>query len=249
MEPIYKITRTEDHRYTVSYGTTTWQGPGVTSILDIIGSKDKTGALVGWAKKQALLKVSEHLRSFIGKSLIVDEAWIDAVRKSAWKRDRELLKEAGDIGTAIHAAIDEHIAGRVPILDDRTGPGFNNFIAWLKTSGIEIIRGDTLVASLEMGYGGALDALGVKDGNTILLDWKTSNAMRDTYPIQAAAYALAYEETYCEKIDRAYVVRFGKETPGDVEPIEVNLELAKKIWRAALELHNINRPAWRQYER
>lgn len=241
----YKIDRDEDHAYTVDYKGKITVLPGVTGILDVVGSKDKLNRLMGWSKKQALLKVAEHIRAFAGKSLIVDEDWIEAVRKSAWKRDKELLKEAGDIGTKIHAAIDAFIAGEIPILDDTTRPGFDNFVKWLDESKIKLIKGDTYVANLKLGYGGALDALGEINGKLILLDFKTSNYIQDTYSLQAAAYTMGLEESYECDVERAIICRFGKETPGDIEIKEVNLLNATKAFKYALELkEGMNRPLW-----
>lgn len=232
----YEITRSEDHDYTVLHNGKTDILPGVTGILEICGDKEKTNRLMGWAKKICLLKVAEHIRAFSGKPLTVDEAWIEAVRKSAWKRDKEKLKEAGDIGARTHLAIDTSIAGEEPKLDPDIKQGYDNFRAWLDKSGITLIKGDTYVASLKMGYGGALDALGEHNGELVLLDWKTSNALYDTSSLQAAAYAMGFEETFDKTISRAVVVRFGKEIAGDVEPREVNLPFAKEAFIAALNL-------------
>jgi hypothetical protein len=241
----YKIDRDESHAYTVEYKGKITVLPGVTGILDIVGSKDKVNRLMGWAKKNCLLKVAEHIRAFSGKSLIVDETWIEAVRKSAWKRDKEMLKEAGDIGTRVHNAIDSFIKGEEPLLDPDTKQGFDNFLAWLKESRIKLIQGDTYIASLKMGYGGAMDALGEIDGKLVLLDWKTSNYIQENYSLQAAAYTMAFEECFEQDIDKAFVVRFGKEKSGDIEPKEVNLLNATKAFKSALDLKDMmSRPVW-----
>jgi len=241
-KPKYEVSRDDSHIYTIQpMGLVV---PGTTGILDIVGGKEKLGALCGWSKKMALEKVQEHLRALIGQPVNIDEKWIDAVRKSAWKRDKDKLKEAGDIGTKIHASIDAYIAGTPPILDEQTEQGYNNFLSWIKDSGIKLIQGDTFVGHIgpcidggyPYAYGGALDALGEMDGKLVLLDWKTSNSMRDTYPLQAAAYATAFEEMYGQKIERGFVVRFGKEIVGDVEPKEVDLELSWAAFKNALEL-------------
>jgi hypothetical protein len=244
LKPRYKISRDEKHAYTIDDGKSVRTFPGVTGILDIVGSKEKTNMLMGWAKKHALLKVAEHIRTFAGKQLVVDEAWIESVRKSAWKRDKELLKEAGDIGTRVHDAIDAYIKGEEPILDDVSRPGYDNFRKWLDTSGVEMLAGDTYVAHCQLGYGGAMDALGKIGDSLVLFDWKTSNSMRETYPLQAAAYALAFEDTYPKhNISRAFVIRIGKEKPGDIEPKEVNLRAAKTAWLSAVALNTAMKEA------
>lgn len=235
-KPRYEVTRDEDHNYTIKPDGIIV--PGTTGILDTVGSKEKTNMLMGWAKKQALEKVQEYLRPLCGKPVTIDEAWIEAVRKSAWKRDKDKLKEAGDIGTKIHEAIDAHILGKAPLLDEQSEAGYNNFLHWLKDCGISLIKGDTYVASRLHKYGGALDALGERTGKLVLLDWKTSNSMRETYPLQVAAYATAFEEMYEQQIDECWVVRFGKETAGDVEPRPVNIVNSWKAFKCALDLRN-----------
>jgi len=241
----YIITRDENHAYTVESNGVIITLPGVTGVLDVVGSKDKVNRLMGWAKKQALLKVAEHIRAFAGKSLTVDEAWIEAVRKSAWKRDKEMLKEAGDIGTRVHAAIDAFIMGQEPILDDDTRQGYYNFQHWLLESKIKLIKGDTFVASIKMGYGGALDAIGEKNGRLTLLDFKTSNYIQDAYSLQTGGYVMAFEETYSQDIDKAIVIRFGKEKAGDFEHREVNLLNATKAFMFALDLKKMmDKPLW-----
>ena len=244
-EPKYKVTRDEKHIYTIEYKDKKTIVPGTTGMLNIVGSEDKTNRLMGWAKKNCLLKVAEHIRAFMANPITIDEAWIEAVRKSAWKRDRDLLKAAGDIGTAVHLCIDKFIDGKDPETNEKTKPGFDNFMLWLKMSGIKLIKGDTFVGSLEHSFGGALDAIGEKDGKLILLDWKTSNYLNDTYSLQAAGYAVAFEETYGLKIDRAFVCRFGKEVPGDNEIREVQLIGAWIAFDRALGLSDaMTAPLW-----
>ena len=243
----YIIDRDKDHNYTVVLNDVKRIVPGVTGILDIVGSKDKLNRLMGWAKKNCLLKAAEHIRTFMGKQLVVDEAWIESVRKSAWKRDKEMLKAAGNLGTRCHIAIDAFIQGKTPILDKDTQQSYDNFIQWLNGAGIKIIMGDTYVANMELGYGGAMDALGqTNKGEFVLLDWKTSNYMQDVYALQAAAYALAFSETIGISVSKAIVIRFGKEKSGDIEPREVNLPWAIINWTNALKLHkSMKQKIWR----
>lgn len=234
----YKIDRDEEHNYTVEHNGAKFIFPGVTGILDTVGSKDKVNRLMGWAKKQCLLKVAEHMRAFMASPVVVDEAWIEACRKAAWKRDKEVLQAAGDLGTRVHSAIDAFILGQEPVLDADTKMGYDNFREWLTKSGIKILKGDTYIAHLALGFGGAMDALGEKDGKLIMLDWKTGNSLQDTASLQSGAYSLAFEDTFGMPIYDGYVVRFGKEVPGDIEPRQVNMGHAKEAFMSALNLKN-----------
>ena len=149
-----------------------------------------------------------------------------------------MLQAAGDLGTRVHAAIDAFILGQEPVLDADTKQGYDNFRKWLDESGIKILKGDTYIANLELGFGGAMDALGEKDGKLIMLDWKTGNSLQDTASLQSSAYSIAFEDTFGEPINDGYVCRFGKEIPGDIEPKRVNMANAKSAFISALNLKN-----------
>jgi len=63
-------------------------------------------------------------------------------------------------------------------------------------------------------YAGACDGIGRdKAGQLVILDWKTSNQVRNLYAMQVSAYAKALEEMYGEEVKEAYVVQLNKETP------------------------------------
>jgi hypothetical protein len=251
LKPAYKVTRSEDHIYTIDTGERKVIVPGTTGILDIVGSKDKTNRLMGWAKKQALLKVADHIREYSGKPLTVDEAWIEAVRKSAWKRDKEKLKEAGDKGTSIHDAIEEDTYGRSPVITKDIEIGFENYLTWKKNSGVKILMGDTYVGSLTHLFGGAADAFGENSKGVGLVDYKTGNYLHDENALQAGgAYTTAAEETFPGlRLNWALIVRFGKEKLGDIEERWVNIPHAKASFLSALDLHyKMKGPLWAEGE-
>lgn len=65
--------------------------------------------------------------------------------------------------------------------------------------------------SMRYRYAGEIDAIGRgPGGELVVLDWKTSNAIKDTYAMQLAAYAHALEEMEGEKVQQGWVVRFDK---------------------------------------
>lgn len=213
--------------------------PSVTKVLNIIGG-GKTNALIIWARREALKMAKSEILGFMDSGKQLSHVALDELMAKADKQPEKIKSEAADIGSRVHAAIDDYISGKTPTMDAESRPGFDNFMRWAAGEGIRLIAGDTSVVSLQYGYGGRLDALGYdKSDNLVLLDWKTSNAMRDEYPLQVAAYAQAFAETYGVAMPgRAIVVRFGKETPGDFEPGEVNLPGAWLAFKGALDLHN-----------
>ena len=235
----YKVDRDEDHTYYIETKDGKITVPGTTNILNVVGSKDKLNRIVGWSKKQALLKVAEHIRTFSGKPLLVDEKWIESVRKSAWMQDRNKFKQAGDTGTCLHDAIDLDTNGGIPVIREDIKIGWENYQTWKKRCGIKILKGDTKVGSIVHGFGGALDGIGEKNGRGVV-DYKTSNHINDEYALQAGgAYTIAAEETIKGfKAEWALVVRFGKEELGDIEERYINIPAAKTAFIRALGLHN-----------
>ena len=219
------------HMYTV--GSATY--PSVTKITGII---DKSGALMVWARRQSLALAKKELLEAIKSGVALTEETLDALLLKADKQPDKVKDDAADLGSRVHAAIDAHILGQTSILDEQSRPGYENFTKWLESSGVKMIMGDTAVASIKYGYGGKLDAIGEKNGQIVLLDWKTSNSFkgRESYSLQASAYAVAFTETYGIDVDYAYVVRFGKEIPGDIEVKEVDLCYGFTAFKSALEL-------------
>ena len=225
--------------------------PGVTTILGMVGG-DKMQALIGWAKKQALSRVEEELRAKLGKSpkalIAIDEEWIKGLISQAKKKPQQQLASAADYGTRAHAAIDAIIHGREPDITDDIRPVVDGFLKWQTESGIKIVAGDTKVASLLGGFAGSLDAWGTRGKKRVILDWKTSNAIRVLeYSAQVAAYDQGFYETYGVPFDEAYIIRFGKETP-EFEPHQVTdihgyfraFQAAKLLWdRAQAEAANV----------
>lgn len=211
--------------------------PSVTKILGVIDN-GKSNALTIWARRQALNLAENELFAAIEQGVPLSYENISEIIKRADRQPDKVKDATADLGTRVHEAIDAYILGKEPVLDDESVIGFTNFINWLGEEKIRIISGDIPVASPEYGYGGRLDAVGVNDkGEILILDWKTSNALRDEYPLQVGAYALAFEEVYGLHISGAKVVRFGKTDPADFESRTVNLSKAKLAFLTALRLY------------
>ena len=211
--------------------------PSVTKILGVIDN-GKSNALSIWARREALKLAEKELFGALESGTVLDFANVSEILKSADRQPDKLKDAAADLGTRVHEAIDAYILGKPPALDEESVVGFTNFINWLSKEKIRIISGDIPVASPQWGYGGRLDAVGVDEaGKVIILDWKTSNALRTEYPLQVAAYAIAFQEMYGLEVAGAKVVRFGKTDPADFEPRDVNLREAKLAFFKALGLY------------
>lgn len=210
--------------------------PSVTKILGVIDN-GKSNALAIWARREALKLAQNELFGALDNGTALTYENVSEIIKSADRQPDKLKDAAADLGTRVHDAIDAYILGKEPVLDEESMVGFTNFIEWLGKEKIRIISGDIPVASPEWGFGGRLDSVGVNDKNeVIILDWKTSNALRDEYPLQVAAYAIAFEEMYGLRVAGAKVVRFGKTDPADFEPRDVSLRESKLAFFKALGL-------------
>ena len=221
--------------------------PSVSSIIGIVDD-EKSARLSNWAKRTAIDNIKNELKNRINKRIKITDKLIDELCKIASKAPDRQKEEATDIGTQVHNAIDDMITGKDDfekhLLCDRAKSSFENFLKWFNFNGYKFISGDLPVVSLEFGYGGRLDAIAAAGDDIILLDWKTSNDIRNTYALQVAAYAIALKETYDIEPKRAFVVKFAKDEfdkdGNKIEQVsekEVNLDEAKKSFLASLRLY------------
>lgn len=190
--------------------------PGVTGYLGVIAKP----ALIPWATKEALKSAETALLARLkGKDkarVELTPEWIAEVMADAKARPDQIKQEAADLGTMAHQVIDRIVNGeeiKDEDIPEAVRAPVSNFMTWLKESRIEMVMGDTRVASVAEKFGGSLDALGWKDGRYVLLDWKTSSGIYTEYGLQVAAYATAFEETFGVPIGEAYIVRFDKKEP------------------------------------
>lgn len=253
LAPNYKVEAIEEdgkHFYRVVKGEVEVGKYGsVTNRLDLIGGS-KTGALMGWAVKEALNFVGSAL--YARKGVPLDDASIAEILKAGRKRPERIKDTAADLGTRVHNLIDRWIAGEeIGEVKEDEKIAFGNFLDFVKKKKLTFLCGDLAVASIKFQYGGRLDALAFdKKGRLILFDWKTSNAIRDDYALQTAGYAVALEETYSLKARKAIVVRFDKNDPNVLDHKEVHLGKAVKTWKSLVRFHkNYYKGAWKNGKR
>ena len=241
LNPLYDVAlvvQGREHLYDVTANGQTTRYPGVTGFLSVINKP----ALVPWAKKEALSLVEAALLKRLDGNrsarIVLNKAWIDNLLYDARKRPDLLKDQAAELGTKAHSFIDLIIHGQEPseIPPEIEGP-VKAFKDWWRSSGIELVLGDTKVASLQHGFGGSLDALGVRNGRYVILDWKTSGGIYSEYALQVAAYGQAFSETYGVDCDEAVIVRFSKKLPVKFEKKEVaDIRLSFQAFLAAKSL-------------
>jgi len=139
-----------------------------------------------------------------------------------------LLHEAGDLGTNVHALIEESMSRGE--LAENENPKESALAArvweWIGKTVMEPVATEVGLLNSVDGYGGTFDVVarfaGASPATLWVVDWKTAGAIHDTYALQLAAYARSYNLSkglsWADGINRGIIVRPRKEAPD--KPVE-----------------------------
>jgi len=178
--------RDEHHRY--FYGD---RGPlpSVTTIGRII---DKSGPLVGWAKREtAACAIRNHdlIAGMLAKGpsgKTEAETWLRGIPD--YQRDN-----AAEVGTAVHDLVHRDLVGEDI---QPNGVEVPYIRAWRRAK--EYLGGssramlsEAMLVNLDMGFGGTLDLGWELDGVPTLLDIKTGHRVYDEVAVQLSGYDMA----------------------------------------------------------
>jgi hypothetical protein len=123
-----------------------------------------------------------------------------------------MARQGRDLGSDVHAAVDQFNRGLPLEITNDTAPYVAHYAAWLRNAGVEILASEFYTINAEIGFGGTLDAIARIDGELCLVDWKTGKA-KDSQRLQLAGLSMA--EWYGDKgkdaepmpkIETAYIV-------------------------------------------
>jgi len=124
--------------------------------------------------------------------------WLKQVGMNA----SQILNEAAEIGSNIHAAIDQYVkSGSLSYLS-KTGQELFKWEEWelickamefFTIYKPEIIVHEFSFASDELGYGGTIDMICKINGEIWLIDYKSGNGIYESHYLQIAAYKKAWE--------------------------------------------------------
>lgn len=167
-----------------------------------------------------------------------------------------IMRKAGKEGTQVHEACEKLVLGEEVSWMDNYGTAKYSQIVWemilkfadfWRTHKPELISAEDFVWSDVHKYAGTADLVVKMDGETWLLDIKTSNSLHKSYDLQLASYAKGLEEAKGIKIDRTGIIwlkantRSASKQKGKyqgkgwqikvVDEIEENFELFKLIYR------------------
>ncbi len=176
-------------------------------------------------------------------------AWQLGMDGKDYRAERDKAAEAGTIA---HEMIDAWIhdrewqpPGKEP--EDmlaKAQTGFEAFLAWATSTHLEVVETEVSLVSERHRYGGTIDGIGRLNGETVLLDWKSSNRIYADYIVQVAAYVKLLEENRRERVTGIHLLRVGKEW-GDFHhhawPVEVS-ELGWRAFKCQRELYDLDKP-------
>ncbi|MFB7823865.1 hypothetical protein [Streptomyces hydrogenans] len=166
--------------------------PGVTSIVSML-PKD---FLMYWAAKEAATAAVDNW-DIVSKLCERDPAGAIDYLKGAHRRKS---KAAADTGSAAHDLFERLARGET--VHDRhvhidVKPHVRWFREFLDAMQPEFLHLEETVWSDSERYAGSFDAIAIIDGETVVLDWKTSKDVYDSVSLQLAAYR------YADRIIRA----------------------------------------------
>ena len=228
-----------DHAYYLCAGGDLELIDGVTQTCGIL---DKSMFLIPWAVKKSAEKLlrtmpyetDELTTEKYAKSI----SWTDFEKlvTDAKRAHKEILTDASDVGAETHSWIErsikyaiEHNGGVVETLheerpsDKRAISCGTAALEWMLSHKVRWLKTESMVYSRKYKYAGTLDGLASVDGILSIVDWKSSNALRQEYVMQTAAYLEATEEEHNLNIPDRWILRLGKED-GKFEPWHLGSE-------------------------
>ena len=151
----------------------------------------------------------------------VKTTWNDAIaslRRNAKAHPNRVRDTAGGIGTEVHEAIAAEMRGENWELTSKPAAiAMQSYRLWQEDSPIRPIWSEQTVWSLEYGFAGSADLVGLDGSKLVVLDWKTGAGVYNEAGLQMAAYSHAIEEMTGSTVDECVVVHLDKSTPACTE--------------------------------
>lgn len=137
----------------------------------------------------------------------------------------EIVRRAGEQGSHVHDAIDQFLKG-LPVywVDKNEKPNYTleewqmilKFVEFWEKFQPKLIANEKKIVSEKLGIGGTIDLICEINGETWLIDYKTSNALYPSYELQLSAYAVMWnEENPNNRIDRHGLMWLKSQTRGE----------------------------------
>lgn len=215
-----------DYRYYVARmkDGSEWRLRSVTTVLGCLNKE----ALIQWAVDRSMDYIRETLLPGEDGHIRVSPNMLDAVLSQARMAHYRSKTEAAELGTLAHDYIEGYLrTGIEPDLRDQDSRVINCytlFRRWWDDQQLSVIQTELMVYDVAHGYAGTLDFLAAdRNGDLVLVDWKTSKSIYWNYRLQVIAYARALSQMGRGLPKRASIVRIGKED-ADFEVLDIPRE-------------------------
>jgi hypothetical protein len=160
-------------------------------------------------------------------------------------------QRAADIGTCAHELIDAFLHKRTPLTDcflpdviEQARTPFRAFLAWNKEHRCEVLMTEKQLVSSALSYGGTPDAVVRFDRKeAVLIDFKTSTWLYPKHIIQVVAYRDLIAECLNKHIERAIILRVGRD--GEFKTLTIEgetIDQARQAFYHLLQLHKLKAP-------
>ena len=157
---------------------------------------------------------------------LIHWAWNLGREGKDYRKERD---KAADIGTIAHFLIECYLNGQVADLEDYSQTDidkalvcYNKFADWWHEQNLTKVATEIQLVNEPYKYGGTIDLIAKdKDGNIILIDFKTSKKISESYWRQCAGYAQLWNACTLDDnhVSNHAIVRIGKEDEGDFEVV------------------------------
>jgi hypothetical protein len=196
------------------------------------------------------------------------ESWLKDVGHTA----DFIMRKAGKEGTQVHEAAEKLVEGEeVSWMDDYGNAKYSQlvwemilkFAEFWKTYKPELISSEQFVWSDKHKFAGTADIVCKMEGETWLIDLKTSNSIHKSYDLQLASYAKGLEESRGVKIERTGILWLKAHSRGpskqkkviqgkgwkllQIDDIDKNFELFKLIYELYKLENPITEPIYNSY--
>ena len=196
------------------------------------------------------------------------ESWLKDVGHTA----DFIMRKAGKEGTQVHEAAEKLVEGEeVSWMDDYGNAKYSQivwemilkFAEFWRTYKPELISSEQFVWSDEHKFAGTADIVCKMNGETWLIDLKTSNSIHKSYDLQLASYAKGLQESRDVKIERTGILWLKAHSRGpskqkkviqgkgwkllQIDDIDKNFELFKLIYELYKLENPITEPIYNSY--
>lgn len=170
---------------------------GISSIASLAKDKEFSNILNQWASNSAVNHIYENWDTT--KQYTQKEK--DELLKEAKTAFKNISQEAKDIGTQVHALIQQYILEKIDgkkskleIKDANIKRAMDQFLKWEQENNVEFLASELLVYHNKLEMAGTLDCLAIVNGKKTLIDWKIVNHMGINYIAQLSGYWLCLED-------------------------------------------------------